>query len=269
MHWLIQRKFDYDPKFRELLGNLERLSIPHTYCKVIPFTDDGIEYEAKAPDPSVPVFTCGSYTLAKIAAKHYKPGAFVSKELGMNHLLDNYGDEMFNHDLKFGKVKDVKFSGEVFIRPVEDTKSFTGQKMTYEDFSQWRERIEKMNGDDYKTISLDTEICYASIKPIDKEVRFFIVDGKIATCSEYKIGGQVKYSSNVDEYIKYYVAGMVGDPGFCIGAWQPDKAFVLDVAVTDGVCKILEANCINAVGMYAIDTQKLIMAIEDLTYEYK
>jgi hypothetical protein len=49
-----------------------------------------------------------------------------------------------------------------------------------------------------------------------------------------------------------------------VNCWAPDYAFVLDIATTDGVPKVIEANCINASGMYAIDTQKFIAAVESL-----
>jgi len=48
------------------------LDIPHSYCKVIPFTDDGIEWENGKPTPEEKVFASGSYTLAKIAKKYYE-----------------------------------------------------------------------------------------------------------------------------------------------------------------------------------------------------
>jgi len=43
----------------------------------------------------------------------------------------------------------------------------------------------------------------------------------------------------------------------------------LDVAVIErNIPKVLEINSINSSGLYAIDTQKLIAAVEDLTDRY-
>jgi len=271
MHWLIQRKFDYDPNYRKLLSNLERLNIPHSYCKVVPFTDDGIEWEDVPPESHERCFASGSYTLAKIAKKYYYPGSFISENLNLDNLLEHWKDEMFNSDMQFATIRtadftDTDLSRGIFIRPVEDTKSFCGGKMTYDEFTAWKQKLSMLKEDEFSTVDLDTRICWAKPKPIDYEVRFFIVDGKPVTWSEYKRGGQVGYKKDVDYDILYYVCGLVGDKPFNLDSYQPDKAYVLDIAVTDGVPKILEANSINAVGLYACDTQKLIMALEDLEY---
>ncbi len=79
---------------------------------------------------------------------------------------------------------------------------------------------------------------------------------------DFKFGDIVKYSPVVDQYIIDYVEQV-------ITGWQPDVAFCLDVAVSNGIPKILEINSINSCGLYAIDTQKFILAIEDLTERYK
>ena len=264
MHWLIQRKFEYDRNYLRLLESLDRLKIPYSYCKVIPFTEDGIEWEGERPSPDTKCFASGSYTLAKIAKKYYKPGAFISENLDMGNIYANYREEMFNKDLILSSIREAdpekKGLKKFFIRPIKDSKSFTGQVMTVEEFEVWRKRLYELPKDEFSTVTLNTIICYSSIKPIDFEVRFFIVDGKPVTWSEYKNGNTVAYKEHVDEYIVDYVKRLIGNPDLS----QPEKAYVLDIAVTDGIPKVLETNCINAVGLYAIDTQKLVMAIEDL-----
>jgi hypothetical protein len=258
MHWLIQKKFLYDKKVVELIENLDRLGIQYSYCKVIPFTDDGIEFEDYEPPKDTPVFTTGSYTLAKIAKKYYSPASFISDDISINNLFNNYKDEMFNPDMKFGTIGDIKPQlDKFFIRPIHDTKSFTGQVMTLDELYKWQEKLQTLPDDEFSTVDLNTPVMYSSIKTIDFEVRFFIINSKVVTYSEYKRGDTVAYADIVEDYIVDYVKDI-------IKIWEPDAAYVLDVAVTDGVPKILEANCINAVGLYAIDTQKFIMAVEDL-----
>ncbi len=264
MHWLLQNAFHHDPKYRELIGNLERLGIEHTFCKVIPFTDDGIEFEGDVTIESLkdtPVFTYGSYTLAKIARKHFRPGAFISPNINIDVLLANYGDEMFNSDMTIAPIKDLDTDlPQFFIRPVEDTKSFCGGLMTLEDFHKWKAGIlELSEGKGYSTITPDTMAVIASRKPIENEYRFFIVHGQIATCSQYRFGGRVTYIQDADPYVKDYVDKIINH-------WMPDHAFCLDIATVGGVPKVLEVNCINASGLYAIDTQKFVIAVESLSH---
>lgn len=262
MHWLLQDKFNHDPKYRELIRNLERLGIDYSMCKVIPFSEDGIEFDEGDSYESLkdkPVFTYGSYTLAKIAKKHFKPASFISPKIGINYLLEHYREEMFNDDMIIAPIKDLNTDmDQFFIRPVEDTKSFCGELMDLEYFKQWKERIiESSKSEDYSTITEDTMAIIARKKEINKEYRFFIVNGQIVTCSQYRLNGKAMFIEGADPFVIKYVNKM-------ISIWRPDHAFCMDIAVVGDIPKILEINCINASGMYAIDTQKFIMAVESL-----
>jgi hypothetical protein len=105
---------------------------------------------------------------------------------------------------------------------------------------------------------LATEVVVCEPKSIQQEIRFFIVDSKIATYSIYKIGDRVHYSDmDASDEVIDFVHGL-------IKSWEPDIAYVLDIALSEGVPKVLETNSINSSGLYSIDTQKLIMAVEEL-----
>jgi hypothetical protein len=55
-----------------------------------------------------------------------------------------------------------------------------------------------------------------------------------------------------------------------VDLWQPARAFVIDIALTDdeddGWCKVIEVNNINSSGFYSIDMQKFVMAIEAMEF---
>jgi len=260
MQWLVQRSiYNKDDKVMKLVENLDKLNTPYFLAQAIPFSEDGIIYEnEKQPDPSLPCFTYGSYTLAHISKKYFKPGAFISERLTMGYLLENYRSELFNPDMQIVKFKDAKFNEPSFIRPNLDSKSFVGGVMTPKEFIQWQAQINILaEGLCYARITPETEIIIAKEKPIHQEIRFFIVNDKIATYSQYKLGGELNTSGTVDQYVLDYVNDMIKQV-------EIEKAYCFDIAVTDGVPKILETNCINASGLYALDTQKFIMAVEEL-----
>ena len=266
MHWLIQSCFDHDPKVRELINHLERMKINHSFCKAVPFSENDLVIDFDLNDIDEPIFTYGSYTLSKIISKRgYKPGAFISPDISLDRLLSNYGDKMFNDDMKFYRLGDVAdhVSGEFFIRPMEDSKSFPAEVMGKDTLVEYINDIKGI-GDGWSPVTLDTMVAVCKPKEIQQEIRFFVVDGKISTYSSYKVGDRVQYSEDVDRNIIDYVSSLVG-----FGNWNPDIAYCLDIAVSDWEPKVLEVNSINSSGLYAIDTQKLIMSIEGLNYKYR
>lgn len=261
MQWLIKRGFEHDQKYLELIHDLQRLGITHNFCNVIPFSDDGLILETELSNE--PLFSYGSYTLSKIVKKNgYNPGSFISEKINFDSLKENYKEELFNFDMVIGELGTIKPESNLFfIRPMEDSKAFDAKVMNIVEFKEFQNRIIN-RGEGFSTVTESTKVLISSPKDIDSEIRFFIVDGKISTYSQYKLGDTVLYSTLVDDYIISYVKDV-------IKIWEPDVAYVLDVAVSNGVPKILEINSINSAGLYAIDTQKLIFSIEDLTERYK
>lgn len=265
MHWLIQRKMEQDPACVRLYDNLERMGIHHSFCRAVPFSDDDLTSEIDLDTVKEPIFTYGSYTLAKIARRRgYKPGSFISERFSMDSLLSNYGDELLNNDMVTGPLSDIQTDmPEFFIRPMEDTKSFVAEITSKQSFEEFRNKIIAAGTEHFSTIYPHTKVIISSPKKIEQECRFFIVDKKIVTSSQYKVGDVVRILPIVDSYITEYVQKIISRE------WEPDTAYCLDIAVSNGIPKVLEINCINSSGLYALDTQKFISAIEDLTERYR
>lgn len=51
-----------------------------------------------------------------------------------------------------------------------------------------------------------------------------------------------------------------------IEIWQPARAFVIDIALTQESYKIVEINCINSAGFYAADVSKIVNAIQKMRF---
>jgi hypothetical protein len=166
---------------------------------------------------------------------------------------------MLNSDAVYGTLGELEpISDEFFCRPNEDTKSFNTGIWTARDYKAYQQKIVEQQYDPlYPTVNADTMIVMASPKIVQSEYRFFIVDKQIAGQAQYRRNGEPYMNGFVGEYISDYVSTI-------ISGWNPELVYVLDVAVTDGVCKILEVNGVHASGMYAIDTQRFINAVESL-----
>ena len=266
MHWVLQNNLHREEKHAILVDTLSKYDIPFSEIKVIPFTSGLPPIERMEPyvDPQGLVMVCGSTGLGNLAKDmNWSPGSFHNDNHDYRCWKDHFGDHLLNSQAivaKFGEVE--QHWDEFFIRPCEDTKSFSGNVVDWFEFKNWQHKVLDLK-ETYTTLDADTTVMYGPIKTIYREARFFIVDGKIATSSTYKIGDKVHYTSEIPPTMTDYANRM-------IGIWQPARAYVMDLALTDdaddGYNKIIEFNCINSSGFYDIDIQRFVMAIESMDF---
>lgn len=252
MHWLIQSGFN-DNGYKTLITALERMGITYTIVDVIPF---GGGYSG-IPELNGPVMIYGSQSFIEFSKKNWWPGAYTNNNFSVDIWAKEYGEELLNYDSIYGTIGSIDVTlPKFFIRPIYDSKSFSGTIMTNEEFQLWRTQIKNLDGD-YSTITSDTMIAVSPLKSIIAEYRLFVVNSKVVAHSEYKRGDTVKYSCNVPEYVLEYANKI-------INKWQPDFAYCLDIAeiYTDRYeCKVLEINCINGCGLYDADVYAYVDAL--------
>lgn len=268
-HWLIQRGFDSDRQYLNLITALERMGVSHSFCTVVPFSDsdEGIKLETPLPE-GASIFTYGSYSLSKHAVRRgYRPGAFLGIQDGIKGFTTDFDNLMktplaqhlLNADIHVASFKDETLPpwDRFFFKPNQDTKSWVAEVITRDDFLAFRDKILGIPEGEFSTVTRDTEYMASSVKVIDAEYRFFVVEGEVVTWSMYKRGDTVFYDANVDPYIVAFAQKMVN-------LYQPDRAYVMDVCTVNGECKIVEFNTINSSGLYAIDVQKFVFAVEGM-----
>jgi hypothetical protein len=260
MHWIVQDNLYREDGYLALIDVLQRFSIPHDIIKVIPFTSDLPDDQQTIPhvSPVGPVMVCGSTTLANIAKKRgWTPGSFHNAGHDYRVWRKVFGRHLLNADARVCRFADVApIWNRFFIRPCEDNKAFSGQVYVWDDFVEWQQKVIQLK-ETYTSLDGRTMVSYASVKPIQKEYRYFVIDGHIVGSSVYKVGNRVFYDAVVDDEATMFAKQM-------IDLWQPARAYVLDVALTENGMRVIEINCINSAGFYAIDVAKFVMAIEDM-----
>jgi hypothetical protein len=259
MQWLLQKFEDT----HELAEALDRLSIPYTWHKVVPFVGELIP-EPDIADPNG-VVMFGSYTLWRYAErKQYRPGVFklepfVHQSVWLPYLL-NGADAVF---LALREIPDrLTDDGTLwFIQPVDDSKEEPGQVKSTTEIIALAEKVLALDESDIPNGSLrhDTELMLTKPARIQKEWRIWIVEEKVVTYSLYKEGSRVVYRHEIDEDALEFAQKMAdANPTY-------SRAYVIDICRTDDQLKLLETNCINAAGFYAADLTKLAAAIDGLS----
>lgn len=238
MKWLIQKTKIEHEKIIELIDILEKAGID--YDIVYPFEDKVIMQNKKnyIYDNEEKYFVCGSYSLVRNVKKSRPDAVFSLDEYKFNDFINIFGKNNFvNTDAKIINYNDILWNEEkYFIRPLNDDKSFNGGTYTKNDIIEY-------NGD----------VVIAKVKHINKEHRFFIINGKISSASLYKINGEISTSSVIDEGAILFVEKMIKKFDF--------PCFVIDIATIENEYKIVELNCINASGFYDINLYRLINSV--------
>lgn len=257
--WVVQNNLFSEEGYVRLIEALDRLDQDYEIVKVIPFAHE-LTPDINYPKDQ-PVIVMGSDSLIKVAEKKgWWPGAFTGDRFDHRAWVEAHGDAMLNYEAKvmgFGDVVPPEDGEAFFIRPALDFKIFAGTVITPDSFLSWQEKAVAY-GD---TLNAETEVVVAPIKHIQQEYRFFVVNNKIAAGSSYKIGDRVTASECVDRDVEIYVHG-------CMQTWQPDYAYVIDIARTPDGFKIIEYNCINGSGFYACDCQQIVEHLSNLV-QYK
>lgn len=292
MHWVLQENLFKETEWENLVGCLDRFNIPYSIHKVIPFVGELVP-PVEPKDKKVICF--GSYSMRRSAVKNnWQPGVYDLEPINFKVQLEHWGDLMLNADSVISRFEDAKFpispygicsahakknaecsicavelpELNAFIRPIEDSKVFAGRVFDYQEFTDWQRKVCVLEEDFGDSLTKDTLVQVCCPKKIYAEYRFWVVDGKLVTASLYKRGDRVIYSPNVDQHVWDFAQSVIkhGDITCSMGnsAWQPHRAWVLDVCETDEGMKIVEINTINASGFYAGNVTDIVMALETM-----
>ncbi|MCI5056353.1 MAG: ATP-grasp domain-containing protein [Flavobacteriales bacterium] len=263
-------KFQSKPELKWVVQkNLLKPSILTQFREA--FEDQNILFEEVVSIPfsnSLPLFNqakmnifYGSTTLMLNAhrSEHYKGVFYDPEQFNMKTYLDKWSDKMLNYDGKIDTFKqfvenELQKAEKWFLRPISDTKSFSGAAMNASDILDWYSKIQSFKEEE---VNPQMMIFFASPKSISKEWRNFIVNGKVIDSSRYMLNGSLDVNS---EDVPSSVIQFCEENS---SLFSPHAIFVLDVAESNGAYKIIECNCFNATGFYNNDLKKIVSKVTE------
>ncbi|WP_299983890.1 ATP-grasp domain-containing protein [uncultured Ruegeria sp.] len=259
MQWILQ---DFEDT-RKMAVALDRLDIPYTWHKVVPFIGE-LTPIPTINDPNA-VVMFGSYTLWRYAqANDLKPGVFKIRpfvhEEPWHPFLLNGADALFL------TLRDVPEQlpddgSNWFLRPVEDSKEEPGNVKSTGEIIELANKVLALEEHEIPRGSLrhDTEMMFTKPVRIQKEWRLWVVKDEIVTFSLYKEGSRVVYRHEIDDDALEFAKMLVeANPDYA-------PAYVIDICRTEDGLKMLETNCINAAGFYEADLLKLVSSIDEFS----
>ncbi len=187
MYFVVQSNTFKEVHHQLLIDTIQRFGFDHEIVDVIPFSTD-FEYKTDRKD----VICMGSVTMAHIAKKYgWHPGSFYNENHDFEVYDKFYGEHCLNHGahvMYMGDEPPADFE-YFFAKPCRDSKVFTGKLFSRK---EWYEEAGRLLGNGHTTIeyknkkvietraiSRETRVLLCSEKTIYKEVRTWILDGKV------------------------------------------------------------------------------------------
>ena len=242
-----------------LLEALDELGIPRLSVDPKYFTDDLPEVVGGIPEGMTPIYY-GSTTLRDKLVAAGRPGVFFDPaRFEFMALRHGYWTELLNQMSLVTTVGEFMASDEdpdelVFVRPTGDTKSLVGGVQTR---LEWKEAM-AISRNNTRGAKNHTPIQVSEPRNIEYEWRLFMVDGQVASASQYRAHGYSNLSPEVPDHVLAYGVSMAAK-------YSPARAFVLDVCELssggDYPLRVLETNCLNCAGFYKSDVVAIVRAI--------
>ena len=259
MHWVIQNHFFSQVYFDTLCRQLESYGISYSCVQV---SASLLQIKPEIESQESLIIVMGSSSLGKIAKQRKWTPGYFDNNLDYRLYMQHYGSDMLNEQAVIAPLGQLQPAWEkFFIRPVSDKKTFSGTVMNCAEFSDMQQHAATDIGQQPSAVAFDQNdiVVIAPLQTIYAEYRFWVVDARIVTSSRYRLGKKGMFSSDVDERITAFAQKQ-------IDKWQPDRAFVIDIADTEDGLKVIEINAINSSALYAANAGKLINAIEAMSF---
>ena len=224
---------------------------------IVPFSED-LPFVISGEKNNV-IYGTTSLVMNAAANQDYKDAVFYNDEqFQMKVYLDKWNTKMLNYDARIVEI--YKFINEShlddeqwFIRPNEDTKSFTGLVAAFSEFKEMANNA--LGGTPY--FQKESLILVSKPKHIEKEWRNFIVDGTVVSSSRYCVNRQ----RSIDN--RDIPCDMVRFAEECCKEFMPHDVFVMDVALCEGQYFIVECNCFNDTGFYDHDIFTVVKSVNE------
>lgn len=257
MKWVIQDNIFNEVFFDKLLEYLGRMEIPYELVKCVPFTGDML------PEPKIEgkAIAIGSYSYTnKAKALGWNPGSWTNENFDYRVWSEKWKGLCLNEPALVCDFAKVPFTEELFfLRPCADDKIFTGAVYSWDEYYEWRKKIDLLVRDN-TTIDLnhDTPVVVAEPKHIVSEYRFVVINGHVISGSLYKSNGV-----GIQKEVEEHETELLDFVKHVVSVWTPADVFALDIALHDGKYYVLEMGNFNSAGLYHCDIQKIVNALED------
>lgn len=259
VRWVIQNNLIAENDLNEIQETCKNLGVEFQEVTVIPMTS---ELPDIIHDEKINLYYGSTTLMDNLYSQLNKPfGLFYNHETySMENYLSKWGEYMLSSEAKIKTVNELLTENiqvidyDIFVRPNGDGKEFDGQVIPRSELYGMLKRHLEYDS----KLSLESKILIGPAYNIHKEWRNYVVDGEIVSSSLYRQNFKLKKSAeDIPESMLDFVRERISE-------YQPHDNYAIDIASThDGTYYIIECGCLNSVGFYKSDINKIITKITE------
>ncbi len=258
MKYVIQHNLINTDQVEEIRQVVINHNLPHVFVSIIPFTREIICDELL---DGVNYIQYGSTTLTMETYRLGWRGQYFNPVRFHADVWNTQRSDMLNSDAMVVPIvqaidylRSLDTTTDIFIRPAEDLKQFSGQVIQASEAADWlTDAMECASSGSYQ-LALDTAVVVAPPKNIQAEWRWFVVGGRVISGAMYRCRGKLIKEREED-------SATIAEAQTFADVWLPSPCCVMDLALVDNQLKVIEFNTINSSGFYNHDVEAIFVEL--------
>jgi hypothetical protein len=255
IQWVVQQNLTSEDTFDNIERACRQIGVGCVPLQIIPFTDSLPSFERLSVN--IPY---GSTTFGLLASRDADlcKGYFMNENFNMRVYLERWGRHMLNHGATLVAMTaispDLHSSDEmIFVRPLDDSKSFSGAVMKFSELLTWRDQLAAVTSNDRHPIG---EILISEPFHISREWRLWIVNGTVISATRYREDFRLSKEKGCPEGVRTFAEERCRE-------FVPHDVFVMDIGESADQFYIIECGCMNSAGFYKGDIDIIVQRVTE------
>jgi hypothetical protein len=251
IQWVIQQNLTSPGDLQKLKTAFSNIDIGYTEIEIIPFNNQLPPFNRDKSSIFYGSTTMGELIMADSSLHEgffFNPTSFS---------MANYFEKWGSHMLNFGALvttfsdlmgKSYDTDKLLFIRPDDDSKSFSGEVKQYGEIRQWYDQLKMIEN---TSLSLDSTIIVSEPYHLRFEWRLWIVNKQVIAASKYREDFRLKKEKGCPPLVKQFAEQRCAE-------YTPHDVFVMDICESGDGYFIVECGCLNSAGFYEADIEAIV-----------
>jgi hypothetical protein len=254
VRWVVQGNLTSQSDLEGLRNACRKINTEMVEVTIIPFSTSLSGFEIA---PGNIYYGSTTFNALLYNDPQTRGGVFFDDDaFSIKNYFDRWGKFMLNYGAvvtSFQQLINTAHPPEklLFIRPDNDSKSFSGEVIKFSDIKEWYQKLTIVSNTD---LSLDSPIVVSEPYNIKAEWRLWIVNKKVVAASRYREYFRLSKQRGCPQDVVQFAESRCQ-------AYTPHDVFVMDICQSGDNYYIVECGCMNGAGFYNADIDEIVRAV--------